>query len=82
MSSNEKFLEILTVRTADIDGGGSDGPEYFVHYTLYETLDERGFTIFELYRGDDKGNGSCIAVFKKRYDATEVVRKLGVEVAA
>ena len=67
------------VKTDEVDGD-EFGNEWTVHYIVYETEDDNGFPVFDLYEGDDKGNSVKVATFGKLKDARSIVLKLGEEV--
>lgn len=51
--------EHLKVRTGVVDGD-EFGNEWTVHYTLYEGIDDDGVPCYDLYEGDDQGNGVLV----------------------
>ena len=53
-----KYDPIYQVKTDDIDGGGDRGREYYIHYTLYSTINEHACEVFEMTRDDGEGNGT------------------------
>lgn len=71
-----KFDQMLRVRSGELDGDES-GLEWIVEYVVYETVDDDGQAVFDLYDDDGRGNGKMLARFVNRRVAREVTLRLG-----
>ncbi len=73
---SDKFEQRVRVESEDYDGDDS-GHEWTIFYVIYETENDDGQTVFELWKDDNKGNGEGLGAFYKRSDAFGIVQKLG-----
>lgn len=72
-----ELKQIAKIKTDEIDGTEDGRVEWCVHYTVYETKDDDGFECFDIYCGDDLGNGRMICRGRRRFEMISLACRLG-----